>query len=120
MNNLSNKPKFYQSNNPTCIDLILTKRKILFKLFNAFETDLSDHHKLVSILLKSGKFKGTLMLKTYRKSKKYIEKFDCILKINVEVFPIFSYFEFEITFLNELNRQAPLKKKLLKHSNNIQ
>ena len=42
---------------PSCIDLILTNRKCLFKLSNTFETVLSDHHKLVCTILKSGGFK---------------------------------------------------------------
>ena len=41
------KQTCYQSNTPSCIDLILTNRKSLFKLSNTFETGLSDHHKLV-------------------------------------------------------------------------
>ena len=51
-------PTCYQSNNPTCIDLILTNEKNLFKLSGNFETGLSDHHKLISAILKSGGFKG--------------------------------------------------------------
>ena len=43
---LLKKPTCYQSNTPSCIDLILTNRKSLFKLSNTFETGLSDHHKL--------------------------------------------------------------------------
>ena len=58
LNNLINKPTWYQSNNPTCIDLILTNKKNPFKLSDTFETGLSDHHKLISIILKSGGFKG--------------------------------------------------------------
>ena len=50
---LIKKPTCYQSNTPSYIDLILTNRKILF----TFETGLSDHHKLVCTILKSGGFK---------------------------------------------------------------
>ena len=57
LNNLINKPTCFQSNKPTCIDLILTNKKNLFKLPNTFETGISDHHKLVSFILKSGSFK---------------------------------------------------------------
>ena len=51
-------PTCYQSNDFTCIDLILTNKKNLFKLSDTFETGLSDHHKLISAILKSGGFKG--------------------------------------------------------------
>ena len=59
LNNLINKPTCLQSNTPTCIDLILTNKKDLFKLSYTFETGILDHHKLVSTILKSGSFKGT-------------------------------------------------------------
>ena len=60
-------PICYQSNNPTGIDLILTNKKNLFKLSDTFETSLSDHHKLVSTILKSGGFKGNLTPKVFKK-----------------------------------------------------
>ena len=66
LNNLFNKPTCFQSNKPTCIDLILTNKKNLFKSCNTFKTGISDHHKLVSTILKSGSFKGTLKMKIYR------------------------------------------------------
>ena len=52
-------PTCYQSNDPTCIDFILTNKKNLFKLSDTFETGLSDDHKLISTVLKSRGFKET-------------------------------------------------------------
>ena len=66
LSNLINKPTYYQSNNPTCIDLILTNKKNLFKLSDTFETGLPDHHKLISTILKSGRFKEKPKDKIYR------------------------------------------------------
>ena len=60
LNNLINKPTCFQSNKPTCIDLILTNKKNLFKLSNTFETGISDHHELVSTILKSASFNPLL------------------------------------------------------------
>ena len=54
LSNLINKSTCYQSNNPTCIDLVLTNKKNLFKLSDTFGTDLSNQHKLISTILKSG------------------------------------------------------------------
>ena len=68
LNNLINIPTCYQSNNPTCIDLILTNKKNLFKLSDTFETGLSDQHKRISTILKSEGFKG----KPKKKKKKNI------------------------------------------------
>ena len=119
MNNLINKPTCFQSNKPTCIDLILTNKKNLFKLSNTFETGISDHHKLVSTILKSGSFKGTPKMKTYRSYKKFeLENFNRILKDKLENLTNHSYAEFEKVFLKELNKHAPLKKKTLRHNNN--
>ena len=56
LGSLIKKPTFYQSSTPSCIDLILSNRESLFKWSNTFETDLSDHHKLVFTVLKSGSF----------------------------------------------------------------
>ena len=58
LRSLIKKLTCYQLNTPSCIDLILTNLKSLFKLSNTFETGLSDHHKFVCTILKSGGFKG--------------------------------------------------------------
>ena len=56
----------FQSNNPGCIDLILINQKNMYKLSNTFVTGISDHHKLISNVAKSGSFKGTPREKNYR------------------------------------------------------
>ena len=66
---LIKKPACYQSNTPSCIDLILTNRKRLVKLSNTFETGLSDHHQLVCTTLKSEGFKGTPLRKYINPTK---------------------------------------------------
>ena len=42
----------YKSLNPTCIDLILTNKKNHFMKSTAFETGLSDDHKLITTIKK--------------------------------------------------------------------
>ena len=56
----------YQSNDPICIDLILKNKKNLFKLSDNFEMGLSDYHKLISTILKSGGLEGKTKEKIYR------------------------------------------------------
>ena len=113
LNNLIYKPTCFQSNTPTCIDLILTNKKNLFKLYNTFETGISDHHKLVSTILISGSFKGIAKMKRYRSYKKFeLENFDRILKSKLKNLANHSYAEFEKVFLKELNKHALLKKKI--------
>ena len=87
------KPTCYQSNTPSCIDLILTNRKSLFKLSNTFETGLSDHHKLVCTILKSGRFKIYRSYKTFD-----VSNFKNTLKIELERVKSESYGEFEAVF----------------------
>ena len=55
---LVNKRTFHQSKKAACFDLILTNKQNLFKSSNNFETDLSDHHMLISTIIKSGNFRG--------------------------------------------------------------
>ena len=117
LNNLFNKTTCFQSNKPTCIDLILTNKKNLFKLSNTFETGISDDHKLVSTILKSGSFKGIPKMKIYRPFKKSeLENFNRILKDKLENLTNHSYAEFEKVFFKELNKHAPPKKKILRHN----
>ena len=73
------------SHTPSFIDLILTNRKHLFQLSNTFETGLSDHHKLICTILKSGGFKGAPVDKIYRSYKTFdVDRFKEILKIKLE------------------------------------
>ena len=56
----------FKSSNPSCIDLILTNQKICINSSNTFETGISDHHKLISTVAKSGNFRGRPREKIYR------------------------------------------------------
>ena len=96
---------------PSCINLTLTNRKSLFKLSNTFETGLSDNHKLVCTILKSGGFKGAPIEKIHRSYKALnVNNFKNILKFELEKVKSERYGEFEAMFLKELNKHAPLKK----------
>ena len=61
----------FQSSNPSCIDLVLTNQKNMYKFSNTFETGISDHHKLISTVAKSGSFKGRWREKTYRSYRSF-------------------------------------------------
>ena len=76
----------YQLQNPNCIDHFLTNQKALFKHCQTFETGLSDHHKLILTIMKSGIFKGSLKEKIYRSYKKFDnEYFSNTLKEKLEI-----------------------------------
>ena len=51
---LIKEPTCYQSQNPNYIDHFLTNWKALFKHCQTLRTGLSDHHKLISAIMKSG------------------------------------------------------------------
>ena len=65
------EPTCYQSQNPNCIDHFLTNRRTLFKHCQSFETGLSDLHRLISMIMKSGIFKGPPKKKIYWSCKKF-------------------------------------------------
>ena len=69
LNALIKTPKCSQSHDPTRINTILTNQKALLKLSKTFETGLSDHHKLISTIMKSGSFKASPQKKVYRLHK---------------------------------------------------
>ena len=63
---------FKNSKNPSCVDLLLTNFKPYFMKTNAFETGISDHHKMISNIMKH-RFIRESPLKTsyYRDYRKF-------------------------------------------------
>ena len=91
----------------------------MYKLSNTFETGISDHHKLISTVAKSGSFKGRPREKIYRSYRSFnIETFKKTLSDKLSRLESNSYSEFEKAFLTVLNKQAPLKTKFIRHNNN--
>ena len=89
------------------------------QLFQTFESGLSDHHKLICAILKSGGLKGGPIEKIHRSYKTFdSDQFQEILKIKLENIKSKLYGDFETVFLRELNKRAPLKKKFLRHNKN--
>ena len=109
---LINEPTCVQSHNPTCIDNFLTNQKVMFKRSRLFETGLSDHHKLISVVMKPGVFRGP----SYKKSN--LKHFNIALKSELGKLSNSAYNEFETAFCVVLNKHAPIKVKMLRHNNN--
>ena len=63
---LIKKPTCFQCSNPTCIDLILTKKKEFFKNTDVIEVGIFDHHSLIVTAWKSVLLKGNAKTKLYR------------------------------------------------------
>ena len=82
----------------------------MYRLSNTFETGISDHHKLILTVVKSGNFKGRPREKNYRSYRSFnIETFKKTLRDKLSRLEIYSYREFEKAFLTILKKQAPLK-----------
>ena len=117
LNNLIKEPIYFQSYNSSQIDLILTNQKSMYKFSNTFETDLSDHHKHISTIWKSGSFQGTPWIKVYPSYKFFSINYKSILNQKLNNLSSTTYDDFEKTFLSLLNKHATLEKKILRHNN---
>ena len=65
LESLIKKPTCFQFSNPTCLYLILTNRRELFKNTDVIEAEISDHHSLITTALKSLLLKGNAKTKVY-------------------------------------------------------
>ena len=84
----------------SCIDLILTNRKLLFKNSTSFETDLSDHHNLIYSMLKTTFHKEEPKPLTYCDYKMFsLETFSSELLLKLESQENNDYQIFEKTLL---------------------
>ena len=63
LESLTNKPTCFQSANPTCIDLILTIKKSLFKNSNVLEVGISDHYSSITRALRTQVIKRNAKMK---------------------------------------------------------
>ena len=62
-------PTCFQSSKPTCIDLILTNTKELFKNSKTIEVSISDHHLLTLTSMRIQFIKGNPKAQFYRDYK---------------------------------------------------
>ena len=113
-------PTCYQLQNPNCIDHFLTNRKTLYKYCQTFETGLSCHHKLISMIMKSGIFKGPHKKKIYRSYKQFDkESFSNALREELETLEGDTLGEFEKKITNVINTHVPIKTKKIRFNNNV-
>ena len=118
LESLINLPACYKSTNPTCIDLILTNKKNHFMKSASFATGLSDHHKLITTILRKTISKGNSKM-FYRDYKRFDQnKFETELKLKLNSKTNLSYSNFQAVFLEILNKIAPVKVKVLCFNNN--
>ena len=74
LKNLIDEPTCYKNpNSRSSIEVILTNRKRSFHKSTAIETDLSDHHKMIIIVLNGKLKKKDPVLLNYRSYKDFDE-----------------------------------------------
>ena len=106
------KPTCFQSSNLTCIDLILTNKKELFKNTDVIEVGISDHQSLIVTSLKSLLLKGNAKKKLYRDYDSFnIDHFNEDLDNNLKNNNITEYSHFQNIFLEIIHKHAPIIKR---------
>ena len=106
------KGNTYFKGKRSCIDLILTNRRYSFKRASSTETDLSDHHHLISSMMKTTFEKEESTVLVHRDYENF--NFNCFKSELLSKFHhnnvIFT--SFENNFVNVLNHQTPKKSKV--------
>ena len=119
LESLIDLPTSYKSINLTSIDLILTNKKNHFMKSPTFETGLSDHHKLITAILRKTISKRNSNKMFYRDYKRfYQKKFGTELKLKLNSQTNLNYSIFQAVFLEILNKIAPVKAKVQRFNNN--
>ena len=106
--------------NPSCIDLMLTNRPSSFKNTLIVETGLSDHHKMTVSVLRLFVPKQSPVCINYRDYKKFnAVNFSAELDMKLNnLTPVNIKYElFQSTFIELLDKHAPLKKKIIRANN---
>ena len=115
-----NLPALINTDNPSCIDLILINKLLYFQTTTVIETGISDFHKLTITTLKSSFIKQEPKMFNYRNFKRFNnENFrnDLLYEIGMKGFHNISCEEFETLFMKTLNNHAPMKIKYIRANN---
>ena len=113
--NIVTEPTCFKSlGNPSCTDLVITNSSSNFQNAKAMTASLSDFHKMVVNVLKNTFHRSApkeLVYRGYKNFDRVNFKRELVDKLNQQ---INECKHFEQTFLEILNIQAPIKKKLLR------
>ena len=121
LKNLIRHPTCFKSaHNPTSIDMFLTNRHNCFQNSCTIETGISDHHKMIITVLKTYFKKSKPTIIKYRSYAVYDEgsfKTDLTHSLFSRENCKINYDEFKNTYMNVLNRHAPIKEKKIRGNN---
>ena len=119
LKNLINEPTCFKNPlNPSTIDVILTNEVSSFSNNCTLETGLSDHQKMTITVLKSFFRKQVPVTIKYRNYINFDKKaFHNELSRNLGNISEINYDTFENTFMDQLNKHAPIKSKIIRAKN---
>ena len=119
LENLIKEPTCFKSTVPTTIDLLVTNQKSLFMKSSAYESGLSDFHKLTTTILRKSITKGNARNSLYRDYKIFDQKkFEDQLRSQLASIKTVDYSQFHEISLKTLDAIAPIKKKILRFNHN--
>ena len=102
-------------NNPTSVDLLISNKEKGFKSATTIDTELSDFHKIVPVVLKKKFEKRKPNMISYRDYRHFVgNSFRCPLRFEMSKISTHSYSPFEKPFLETLQGHAPLKQKTIR------
>ena len=105
---------FKNALNPSCIDLFITNSPLSFQNTTTVTNGLSDFHKMVITVMKMS-FKKHSPIERHYRDYKYFDRTKFKNNLNEKLSEgISNYESFETTFIEVLNKHAPLRKKLLR------
>ena len=109
---------YFQSTNPTCIDLVLTNQEDLFNNSNTCEVGIPDNHYLVLTMLNKKNSKAVPKLYFIEIIRSLIKnKFTKDLTHELQYIKNSSYNQFQKLFVTVFDNHVPLKKKQLRFNN---
>ena len=117
LKNLVREPTCFKSNNPRCIDLMLTNRGRNFQQTTAIETGLSDFHKMVVTVLKTSFDKqkpNVVNYRDYRNFRDEVFRQDLQKEIADLDVQRLTYTSFQSAFGHVLDKHAPMKKRYIR------
>ena len=119
LENLIKEPTCFKSTVLTTIDVIVTNQKSLFLKSSAYESGLSDFHKLTTTILRKSITKGKPKYILYRDYKIFDQKkFQDQLRSQLTSIKTVDYSQFHEIFLKTLDAFAPMKKKIFRFNHN--
>ena len=110
-------PICFKSDNPKCIDLILTNNHHSFQNSGGMETGFSDFHSMIVTILKGGFVKRGPKIIMYRDYKKFdVNTFRLAFKESLNEINTrgTNFSEFNERVETMLNEHAPIKKKYIR------